>query len=124
MNDKMKEIARQKWFVPLVLFLLAAVAVSSFLMPGGEKTDTITLETQIEEMCNALTGVSDAKVMLTYRAVPASNFFSAQSGGEEILGIAVLCKGGDDPNVQLSIHQLLKTLFQISSTQITVSGKN
>ena len=124
MSDRIKTLAKQKWFVPLILVLLAAFAASSFLPPQETTVESVTLETQIEDLCNSLEGVSNAKVMITYRSVPTATFFSTDQQKDEILGIAVLCNGGDNPYVQLSIHRLLETLFQISSTQITVSKKN
>lgn len=123
MPEKGKSLAGQKWFVPLILLLLAIIAVSSMLEPRAAEAEVLTEEQRLEEMCNAILGVSDAKVMITYRTASVSAFFSEHTTENEILGIAVLCKGGDAPDVQLAIHKMLETLFQLPSTRITVSAK-
>lgn len=122
MDEKDKRLGGQKWFFPLVLLLLAVIALSSFVRPPTE--EKLTEEQQIEEMCNAIKGVSNAKVMITYQALPVGTFLSEKQSQREILGIAVLCNGGESPEVRLAIHRLLETLFQLSSTRITVSARN
>lgn len=124
MTENGKGLANQKWFVPLILLLLTGIALSSFLTKSGEEKTIATPEEQIEDLCNAIQGVSETKVMITYRAVPAANFLSSAESREEILGIAVLCRGGSDPYIQLAIYELLETLYQIPSTRIAVSEKN
>ena len=117
-----KSIATRKWFVPFILLLLAGITLLSF-SDSRSKEHTLSDEKRIEELCNSIQGVSEAQVMITYRAVPAANMFTNAHTDNEILGIAVLCKGGDIPEAQLMIHQLLETLFQLPSTRITVSAK-
>lgn len=118
----LKNLAKKKWFVPLILFLLGIIALSAFTEREPQKS-TVTLEQQLEEMCNNLRGVSNAKVMITYAAVPVSAFDRQKGSEQTILGIAVICNGGDNPSVQLSIYNLIKTLFQIPGTQITISER-
>jgi len=120
-----QEIAKRKWFVPLVLFILLIIGVTSFADKNESKAEDLTASTnkQVEDLCNSVPGVSDAKVMITYTSVPAGTFKKNQIENFSIRGIAVVCKGGDDPNVQLTLHELLETLFQLSSTQITISER-
>jgi hypothetical protein len=118
----LKALAKKKWFVPAILILLGIIALSAFT--EREPSDTTkSLEEQLEELCNNVRGVSDAKVMITYAAVPASVFDRQKGSEQSILGIAVICNGGGNPHVQLTILEIIKTLFQISSTQITISER-
>ena len=118
----LKDLAKRKWFVPLIIFLLGIIAISAFT-EQEKKNTTQSLEQQIEELCNSIYGVSNSKVMITYAAVPVSSFGKQQGNERQVLGIAVICNGGGNPNVQLTIHELLKTLFQVSSKQITISER-
>lgn len=125
MNTYIKKLAESKWFVPCIIFVLLLLALSS-LIEDSDKEDDLspTTEKQLEEMCNAVEGVKNAKVMITYEAVEAASFFENSDKIRRIQGIAIVCEGGSDPNVQLKLHCMLKALFGVSSTQITVSERN
>lgn len=129
MNSFFCRLGQKPWFVPLLLIIMVLIALSSLL--GGEprdsqEPDADTVASQLESLCNSVRGVKNAKVMITYESVSASAFSgfggSETSGENRILGVAVLCEGGDDPAVQLKLYQLIQTLFQLPTTKITVSG--
>lgn len=126
MSGILDVLAKKKWFVPLVLLLMLAIAVTSFadFSPNSEGNTALTMEEQLESLCNSVKGVQNAKVMITYEAVQVSGWSSVGNNQEKILGIAVVCDGGDDPTVQLTLHNMIKALFDISTTRITISQRN
>lgn len=123
MKDYILSIAKSKWFVPIVIFIMIVIALSSIVTSSDTPDTPVTTEQQLEELCNAIEGVSNAKVIITYDAVNVSTFLSSEKSNK-ILGIAVLCRGGDDPTVQLKLHQILQALFDLPSTRIAVSARN
>ncbi len=121
----MNGIAKKKWFVPLIIFLLVVIAVSSFADERGEQsTKSLSTEERLSEMCNLVKGVSNAEVMISYEAKEVSNIIGYSGGKEKISGIAIVCNGGDDPDVQLALYEMVNALFDIKSTRITVSDRN
>ena len=126
MNAIFSSLANKKWFVPLIIFLMLIITFTSF---AEERSDADagtarTLEEQLEALCNSVHGVKNAKVMITYESVAISAWNGGGTSREKILGIAVVCDGGSDPNVQLSLHTILEALFDLPSTHITVSKRN
>ena len=125
MNASVKKLAESKWFVPCIIFIMLLLALSSLIEDRDKPDDlSLTTEKQLEEMCNAVEGVKNAKVMITYEAVEAATFFESSDKIRRIQGIAIVCEGGSTPDVQLKLHCMLKALFGVSSTQITVSERN
>lgn len=119
----MSVLAGKRWFVPLVLALLALIAISAFT-EGGENKKTLSTEERLENICNLVKGVSNAEVMIFYEPVAVGNFMGKTAANEKISGIAIVCEGGDSPAVQLALYEMLGSLFDIKSTRITVSDRN
>ena len=126
MNAVLNVLAKKKWFVPLVLFLMLIIALTSLLDLSSDKEVKAVLSTeeQLETLCNSVKGVQNAKVMITYEAVQVSGWSSSENGREKILGVAIVCDGGDDPTIQLTLHNMVKALFDISGTRISISQRN
>lgn len=122
MSASLAALAQKKWFVPLLLFLILLIALSS-LFGGREAVQTAaTEEERLAALCNSVAGVSEARVMITYEAVYAASILGKSSEGQKICGIAVVCRGGADPMVQLRLHSMLESLYALPSTRISVSG--
>lgn len=122
MSASLTALAQKKWFVPLLLFLILLIALSS-LFGGREAAQTaVTEEERLAALCNSVAGVSEARVMITYEAVYAASILGKSSEGQKICGIAVVCRGGADPTVQLRLHSMLESLYALPSTRISVSG--
>ncbi|MBR5539343.1 MAG: hypothetical protein IKU61_05530 [Clostridia bacterium] len=120
----MSNLAKKKWFVPLIIITLAAIAVSSlFEKDNGINSEVQSTEQKLEEMCNLVKGVSNARVMITYEK-QAIEAFGYDKGEEKISGIAIACNGGEDPSVKLALYELVDALFNIKSTRISVSQRN
>ena len=116
-------LAGKKWFVPLVLLLLAIIALSAF-SEGQTGETSLSTEERLKNMCNLVKGVSNAEVMIFYEPVAAASFMEKTSSKEKISGIAIVCDGADKPEVQLALYELVNSLFDIKSTRITVSDRN
>ena len=116
MSASLTALAQKKWFVPLLLFLILLIALSSLF--GGRETaaqSAVTEEERLAALCNSVAGV-------TYEAVYAASILGKSSEGQKICGIAVVCRGGADPTVQLRLHSMLESLYALPSTRISVSG--
>lgn len=123
MNDMIQKLASQKWFVPLILFLLLVISVPSLNLVKVKTTET-SIEQQVEALCNSVSGVSNAKVMISYTPQKTNGFMGTQDVEGTVQAIAVVCTGGENPDIRLTLHEILETLFQLSSTRITISERN
>ena len=107
-------------------------------------------EERIRTICSGVSGAGEVRAVVTleggYRAVYASDAQSANgsyrnetvltgSGNSEkailvgyeaprIVGIGIVCTGGDDPSVQQRITMLVSAAFDVSANKIYVVGGN
>lgn len=99
------------------LWLIAAALVLGvcLMLFGGMETfgegGTASLEARVEELCERVNGVSDVSVMITFTA-----------DGETVRGAAVVCTGGDDAAIRLTLTELLCALFGVPSSNVSVVG--
>lgn len=110
---------------------------------------TDVLEERITALCNNIRGVQDATVLLTLDSgseyVYAQNTTENGTGGAwdyvilqqgsgedtilvteiypKIRGVAVVCTGGDNVEIQRTITELLSASLGVSSHRIRVAGK-
>ena len=121
----MNFFAKSKWFVPIIMLIMVIIAVApTFLSGDTQSSDEISAERKIEELCDSVYGVKDSKVVITYEEAKTVSIFGGEKEQGRIMGIAVLCKGGSNPNIQLKLQELLQALFQIPSTRITICERN
>jgi len=84
-------------------------------------------EKRIVSVCNSVNGVSDTEVLVAFSSGHTVEYCSDNSVRAvrypSVAGIAVVCRGGDIPQNQKKIIDLLSAAFGISSTQISVAGK-
>ena len=116
-------IAEKKWFIPFIILIFAIFLVSSLSEKREQKNNDTSLEISLEDICNTVSGVKNAKVMITYETIEASAFMS-NTETKKIQGVVVVCDGGDNPDIQLRLQEIIRSLFGISSTRITVSARN
>ncbi len=87
-------------------------------------------EHKITQMVNALSGAEDAVVLVTSeKQITADTAERMRLGGDEtahryrVSGIAVICRGGENSGVRLSIIQMLTAAFDLSSSRVYVGAK-
>ena len=125
-------------------------AAESHKMTTQKTDDAIAvLERRVSQLLNAMDGVSEATVILTpdttEQTVYAANdcyesgalakreYLLAESDGDgepilltliypKLRGVAVVCRGGSNPILQEKIINLLCALFDLSSTDVYVTG--
>lgn len=110
--------------------------------------DTSELEARVATLCERVTGHAGATVMITMdtagevqyakdiqvqtddgRREERAEFVTVSQGlvptvelMPRIRGVAIVCAGGDDPQVQLKLTGLLCALFGIASDAICIAG--
>ncbi len=90
----------------ILLMLIGGSGGTSF---AGNDTDS--LEKQVEELCARISGVSDVHVMI-----------NADTDTGTVRGVALVCSGGEMPEIKLKLTNLLCALFEIPSSAIGVVG--
>ncbi len=140
----MEQIQTQKKKKPdlplLVCILLAALGV--LLLAGGalfgskkseapaapdEEEYLLALRRRAEALCDSVAGVSEAEALFTCETGFEYRYTAA--GKPEVAlyprlnGIAVVCRGGDLPQNQKKIIDLLSAAFGLSAARISVAGK-
>ena len=115
------ELAKNKWFVPFVIFLMLITVSTSLGGTKDEEGASFTVEEQLEEICVAVSGGEKATVMLTYEsAFEESYWYDEKNIEKRISGVAIVCDGGDDPDIRLKLHEIISSLYGLPSTRITV----
>lgn len=113
-----------------------APASEDFSFESYEKS----LSERLSQMLERVDGVSDVHVMLTLErgysdelAKDGDEYLTVKhSDGAEgtvilsreapqVRGVAVICQGGDDPDIQIEIIELISALFHLSAGRIFVS---
>lgn len=90
----------------ILLMLIGGSGGASF---SGHGTDS--LEKRVEKLCTQIAGVSDVHVMIT-----------ADAGSDTVRGVALVCSGGEMPEIKLKLTNLLCALFEIPSSAVSVVG--
>ncbi len=121
--------------IGFLLMLLSGGAETASDLTYTEDAYVRELEHRIAQMAEALPGVSDVQVLLTLEAseddtsaVPATSFFSGAGGQSsaahrpKVCGVALVCKGGGDPNTQLSLISMLSAALRLPASRIYVGG--
>ena len=113
----------------------------------GAQTAAITayqkaLEEELENLCEAVAGVSDCTVVVTLAGGYATTYATDEKGAPAttgngnseqalthrispptIAGVGVVCRGGRDPQVAAILVGLISTTLGISSARVYIAGK-
>ena len=128
------------------------VAAVSGKVSEGNVTTTSECERRLEEkvrlICEKVSGVSDVSAMVTVETVSENIFaenvqikisensqetrkeFAGSSEspirigerGARVRGVAVVCRGGDDPSIKLALTEMLSAVFRIPTSSVSVIG--
>lgn len=167
MSENTKNAPGKKaWILLAVAAVLGACLLLWGSLAGGQKKSNseekqeqegapdvqsyaLDCETQIRQLCTAVTGSDSVKVTVTlkggYRTLYATDSQAASSGGyksemvlvgsgsaqkavavgyenPEIAGVGIVCCGGEDPATAQKLISLVSAAFHISSNKIFVCG--
>lgn len=147
---KILRFLKEKWW--LVLLLATGVLLLFFGSLGGKtsagkKADTAfaeayrqALSEEVRALCERVEGVSEVSVLLTLEGTESAEYAAnrradgetvASLGGEALLtgyampkitGVAVVCRGGEDPENREKLTALIRAALGISSARVEVCG--
>ena len=104
--------------------LTAAVAILGVIMialsadSSGEGIVEDSLTEQVREFCEAIDGVGECRVMISYEYREGGYFSSDDSG--RVMAVAVACRGAKRVEVQKKLTDLLCTLFDIGANRVSI----
>lgn len=123
---------KEKKKIALILILIALglllVALSSVDNTDAADTDGLSeykeeLEGRLEKLCSQVDGVGKCTVMVTFSRGEENMYKGNQlteSRPPEVLGVTVVCDGGDSTAVRARLTQMLSALFDIGSNRIAI----
>ena len=100
------------------------------------------LERKLELLCEAVDGVSDVRVLVTFSGGYAAHYATDSGGrtvtvgsgsGETALlsylsppavaGVGIVCRGGSDPTVQQTLIELVSSALGVSRNRVYITGR-
>lgn len=81
------------------------------------------LEKRLEEMCEQVVGVGDARVMVTFESgaqVEYQGSSESYTRPPKVQGVTVLCSGGAEASVRASLSGMLSALLGIGASRICI----
>lgn len=132
MADRLLSFLKGKKKITLILILAALglmlVALSSVgtseVAESGELAEyKEELEKRLEKLCSEVDGVGKCTVMVTFSRGEENTYKGSQlteSKPPRVLGVTVVCDGGDNSLVKARISQMLCALFDIGANRVAV----
>ena len=117
-------------FVGILLIILSAAPSSGEAKEGGEQTleeYKARLEGELAEICSSVRGVGKCRVMITFERGAENSYRGSQlieSKPPRVLGVSVICRGGDSAEVKSELCELISALFDIGRNRIAVLKLN
>ena len=131
------KIFKDKKKLSAVIILLAVgimlVAVSGASEESGGKQEIslaeykAELEDELENMCSSIKGVGKCRVMLTFERGEENTYKGSslvESKPPRVLGVSVVCRGADSPEIKRALVDMLSALFDIGTNRISVLKLN
>ncbi|MBQ7387572.1 MAG: hypothetical protein IJW03_05360 [Clostridia bacterium] len=109
-NKFLEFLSSQKRSVTLALAVCAVCGVLLLGVGRGASAGTTqsTLEDETAELCSAVAGVGECRVMITY------------TEDERVYAVAVLCEGAESDAVRERLVSLASSLFGIGANRVSV----
>ncbi len=114
------------------LLLLASVGALLLLFGGAlaeepeAKDYRATLTEEIGRFCEGVAGVGEASVFLTFSEEESTiyeGYTAVGTAPPRVMGVAVACRGGDNPAVVAELKKLLSAALGCPMSDISVSKK-
>lgn len=115
MNDgvgvsAMIKYLKEKKGLSLILFVLIIGVLLMVFGSGNGGVRAGNTEKRVAELCERIDGVSDVSVMII-----------SDTGGY-VRGVAVVCSGGDDARIKLTLTEMICALFTVPSSSVSIVG--
>ncbi len=132
LQDKLITFFKEKKKLALLLLLvslgLMLVALSSVGQSEASDTTELSeykeeLEKRLEKLCSEVDGVGKCTVMVTFSRGEENTYKGNQlteSKPPRVLGVSVVCDGGDRSDVRARLSQMLCALFDIGANRVSV----
>ena len=130
--NKIIEAFKGKKKIALILILvsigLMLIAISSIDSTGEVDSSNLSeykeaLEKRLEKLCSEVDGVGRCTVMVTFSRGEENTYKGSQlteSKPPRVLGVTVVCDGGDSAQVKARLSQMLCALFDIGANRVAV----
>ena len=130
--DKLTTLLKGKrkiaFFLILISLGLMLVALSSVGSDSSAKAEPLSeykeeLEERLEKLCSEVDGVGKCRVMVTFSRGEENTYKGTQlieSKPPRVLGVTVVCDGGDNATVRAHLSQMICALFDIGANRVAV----
>lgn len=132
LNGKIAEILKDKR--KLTALIIAILGILMIILSFGSKGSTeaeeysldkykAELEDELESLCESIDGVGKCRVTVTFSEGERIEYKGSNVTGSEpprVLGVTVVCEGGDAADVKSEISECMKALFNIGSNRVCV----
>ena len=134
MDKLVKFFSEHKRAVLIAVLIIMGIFLI-FLSSSGEEetsktTDDITLgeykkalEEELSSLCSKIDGVGKCHVTVTFERGEQNSYKGntlVESKPPRILGVTVVCRGGDSDRVKSEITDVMISLFDIGSNRVAV----
>lgn len=120
----------------LLLCVLGLIGILFVVIPTGDSSDggggaseqTLSeykaeLESELVSMCERVEGVGRCNVMVTFEKGAENTYKGSlltESKPPRVLGVTVICAGGDSQSVKGELTNMLCALFNIGSNRVAI----
>ena len=130
--DRFAGFFKGKKKIALIIILvslgLMLVALSSLGSSEAEDSSGLSeykeeLEKRLEKLCSEVDGVGRCTVMVTFSRGEENTYKGSrlvESKPPEVLGVTVVCDGGESAAVKARLSQMLCALFNIGANRVAV----
>ena len=116
----------------ILLILLSAISSSDGSDAESPVSDSLAeykerLEAELADLCSSVNGVGKCRVMVTFERGAETTYKGSlltESKPPRVLGVSVVCRGGDSDAVKSALSELLSALFEIGKNRIAVLKLN
>lgn len=132
LSDRLVTFFKGKKKMALILILvslgLMLVALSSATSADPAEQGSLSeykeeLEKRLEKLCSEVDGVGRCTVMVTFSRGEENTYKGSQlteSKPPRVLGVTVVCDGGESSAVRARLSQMLCALFDIGANRVAV----
>lgn len=139
MGSIIKYVKENKRIITIASFALLGiflVLMSSSMKKddggGGEEVISLTeykerLESEIESLCTAVSGVGRCRVFITFERGEQSSYKGStvtETKPPKVLGVTVICEGGESDAVKRELSEMVCALFDIGYNRVAILKLN